>query len=608
MGDKVTLTIQPKVDKGGFLPNIDHVVKEFEGTVCRLSNAGTSFYAVHSIKPIICDTTITALTIQKNWKYAKLDQLILNKILNELKVNCYGNGIRKVDISLDNFGSKALKSLSELLKDNTVLEEFSLKYATPINRWEGTSTTTRKDLDSDQDGNSFKKILDKTSLTHVTINYHIGQNILKCFTIHKNPNIIKLDLIDSFNSNNYKISNFDGFAQPINVMPKLTEFILTDNTKNDVKLKVLDSLNYQHGNLRKLLDINNEQEVVDLVSPSPQWISSNNMHIDDDISEAVTVMSISDSSSRASTANSYQHIDPALARAVSQSRSNGGPSCSSYLVDNPSTYLHSFPCTLFTYNHEDHFSRTPFAELSKEMQDPKLDIVFPRFPELKYHIGSESLAKDRKNTDAWKIFVYFKQSISPNCNYINSIPSFNFEEFKKHKIMYHHAIILNAASTFLSNRCLCDTENYVLSLVANDRCDDGLNDGCTDRKSFLRNELKLPDDPRSQFYAHAIEVAIRKIARNPNEVEKLYQFVNEVKSNFDLISCLESIPGFEDYNEETDEIEETDIIDEDESSGYALNTRITPGILDDALDLYSGLPDHNNIQNAGGLFHYHDSV
>lgn len=412
-------------------------------------------------------------------------------------------------------------------------------------------------------------------MTHVTINYRIGQNILKCFTIHKNPNIIKLDLIDSFNSNHYKISNFDEFAQPINFMPKLTEFILDKDTKNDVKLKVLDSINYQYGNLRKLLDINNEQEVVDLVSPSSPWISSNNMHIDDDISDRVTVMSISDSSSRAS-ANSYQHIDPALARAVSQSQSNGGPSCSSYLADNTST------CTLFTYNPEDHFSRTPFAKFSREMQDPKVDIVLPRFPELKYPMESGFLIKDKKNTDAWKIFVYFKQSISPNCNYINSIPFFNFEEFREHKIMYHHAIILNAANTFLSNRCLYDTENYVLSL-ASDRCDDG----CTDRRSFLRNELKLPDDPRSQFYAHAIEVAIRQIAKNSNEVEELYQSVQQVKSNFDLISCLESIPGFEDYNEETDEIE--DIIDEDESSSYALNARITPGILDDALDLYSEL-------------------
>lgn len=596
MGDEVTLTIQPKVDKGSVLPNTDHVVNNFKGTVCRLSDAGTSFYEVPSIKPIIGNTTITALTIQKKWKYAKLNQLILNKILNELKVNRYGNSIRKVDISLDNFGSKALKSLSEILEYNTVLEEFSLKYATPVNCWEGTSTTTRKDLKGDQDGNSFKKILDKTSLTHVTINYYIGENILKCFTIHKNPNIIKLDLIDSFNSNNYKISNFDEFAQPINFMPKLTEFILDKNTKNDVKLKVLDS-NYQYGNLRKLLDINNEQEVVDLVSPSPPWISSNNMHIDDDISDRVTVMSISDSSSRASTANSYQHIDPALARAVSQSRGNGGPSCSSYLADNTST------CTLFTYNHEDHFSRTPFAKFSREMQDPRLDKVLPRFPELKYPMESEFLIKDKKNTDAWKIFAYFKQSISPDCNYINNIPFFNFEEFREHKIMYHHAIILNAANTFLSNRCFY-TENYVLSLV-DDRCDDGY----TDRDSFLRNELKLPDDPRSQFYAHAIEVAVRQIANNPNEVEKLYQFVQQVKSKFNLISCLESISGFEDYNEETDEIEDEieDIIDEDESSSYALNARITPGILDDALNLYSELSYHNNIQNIC-LFYYHDPV
>ncbi|WP_371220590.1 hypothetical protein ACA348_04690 [Orientia tsutsugamushi] len=586
MGDKVTLTIQPNKCEGTS-SNIDRVVKEFEVTVSG-PNSGTTFYSINPMEYIIDGTTITALTIQKNPKYeqyGKLDQSYLNQFLKKLTLKSRGNSIRKVDISLDNFGSNALKSLSEILKDNTVLEEFSLKYATPINCWKGTATTTRKDLDSDQDGNSFKKILDKTSLINVTINYRIGQNILKCFTIHKNPNIIKLDLIDSFNSNNYTISNFDEFAQPINFMPKLTEFILDKDTKNDIKLKVLDSINYQYGNLRKLLDINNEQEVVDLASPSSPWISSNNMHIDDDISDRVTVMSISDSSSRASTANSYQHIDPALARAVSQSRSNGSPSCSSYLADNTST------CTLFTYNSEDHFSRTAFTEFSAEMQDPKLDIVLPRFPELKYPMESESLVKDKKNTDSWKIFAYFKQSISPNCNYINSIPSFNFEEFREHKIMYHHAIILNAANTFLSNRCLYDTENYVLSL-ANDRCDDG----CTDRRSFLRNELKLPDDPRSQFYAHAIEVAIRQIARNPNEVEKLYQFVQQVKSNFDLISCLENIPGFEDYNEETDEIE---IIDEDESISYALNARITPGILDDALDLYSELSYHNNIQNMG---------
>lgn len=593
MGDKVTLTIRPNKCEGTSY-NINHVVKEFEVTVSG-PNSDTIFYSIDRMEDIIDGTTITALTIQKNPKYdkyGKLDQTELNKFLEKLTLKSRGNSIRKVDISLDNFGSNALKSLSEILKDNTVLEEFSLKYATPVNCGKGTSTTTRKDLNGDQDGNSFKKILDKTSLTHVKINYRIGQNILKCFTIHKNPNIIKLDLIDSFNSNHYTISNFDGFAQPINFMLKLTKFILDEDIKKDLKLKVLDS-NYQYGNLRKLLDINNEQEVVDLVSPSPPWISSNNMHIDDDISDRVTVMSISDSSSRASTANSYQHIDPALARAISQSRGNGGPSCSSYLADNTST------CTLFTYNHEDHFSRTPFAKFSREMQDPRLDKVLPRFPELKYPMESEFLIKDKKNTDAWKIFAYFKQSISPDCNYINNIPFFNFEEFREHKIMYHHAIILNAANTFLSNRCFY-TENYVLSLV-DDRCDDGY----ADRDSFLRNELKLPEDPRSQFYAHAIEVAVRQIANNPNEVEKLYQFVQQVKSKFNLISCLESIPGFEDYNEETDEIE--DIIDEDESSSYALNARITPGILDDALNLYSELSYHNNIQNIG-LFYYHDPV
>lgn len=449
-------------------------------------------------------------------------------------------------------------------------------------------------------------------MINVTINYRIWQNILKCFTIHKNPNIIKLDLIDSFNSNNYTISNFDEFAQPINFMLKLTEFILDKDTKNDVKLK-LNSINYQYGNLSKLL--NNEQEIIDLSSPSPQSISSNNMHIDDDISDRVTVMSISDSSSRASAADSYRHIDPALARAVSQSQSNGGPSYSGYLADNTSTYSHPFPCTLFTCNSEDHFSRTAFTEFSAEMQDPKLNVL-PPFPKLKYPMDSELLRKDKQNTDLWQILIYLRKIIEQQYGYIDKISSFNFEGFKEHKIMYHHSIILNdsiilnAVSTFLSIPAFfeCD-KNYVQDLAD------------TDMKSLLRAELRLPEDLRSQFYAHAIEGAVRIIANNDGleKLNQLNRFVAAVKSKFDLISCLESIPGFEDYNEGTDEIEDVNIAYQDESSSYALNDRITPGVVSDIADLSLGsadrynsadlfleLPDDRN--NIYGLFYYHDSV